>query len=64
MLAQNYDANGTPVEPPSEMRRANGDCLCELCGRPYRKHPHTYEHLDWEGHPFLRVACDGTLLKL
>jgi len=63
-VAANYDANGSPVEPPSEMRRASGDCLCELCDRPYWRHPYTYEYVDWDGHPFLKVACDGTLLKL
>lgn len=63
-VASNYDANGSPVVPPSEMRRVDGNCPCNLCGRPYWRHPDTYEHLDWNGHPFLKVACDGSLVKL
>jgi hypothetical protein len=63
-LPLNYDANGAPIDPPTEMRRAGGDVVCELCGRPYRKHVLTYEFVDWDGHPFLHVHCDGSLLKL
>jgi hypothetical protein len=63
-VPQNYDANGAPVEPPGEMVRASGDALCELCGRTYYRHPVTYEYVDWDGHPYLHVGCDGTLLKL
>jgi len=38
--------------------RTNGDMECKVCGKPYWKHPH---HPKWT---FLRVRCDGKLLKL
>jgi len=63
-IPQNYDANGAPIEQPREMLRASGDAECELCKRPYNRHPVTYEHVDWNNEPFLHVGCDGTLLKL
>lgn len=62
-IAANYDANGAPLPEP-EMRRASGDCLCDLCGREYRRHPFTFEYTDWNGEPFLHVLCNGDLVKL
>lgn len=62
-IAANYDANGAPLEEP-EMRRADGRVLCELCHREYRRHPFTFEHLDWNDEPFLHVLCNGDLVKL
>ena len=46
--------------------RASGDCLCSDCGKKYYDHPSDKapESLDWEGHPFLRILCDGTRVKL
>jgi len=44
--------------------RASGDVLCEECGDTYYHHPSDMKQLDSEGRPFLRVACDGTRLKL
>ena len=47
-----------------EFFRAGGDVRCEECGRQYRKHPHAKEYLDWNGDPYLRKLCDGSLVKL
>jgi len=48
--------------------RAGGDCVCELCSRPYRKHPHDMRYLATDGtgkeYPWLRRLCDGRLVKL
>ena len=63
-VARNFDANGAPVELEGEMIRVNGNADCELCGRQWWRHPVTYEFTDWDGEPWLHVACDGTLLKL
>lgn len=48
-----------------EMFRASGDCLCEVCGKEYRKHPYASRPLSGiDGLPFLRVLCSGKLVKL
>lgn len=39
-----------------EFRRASGECLCLVCGLPYREHPHV--------EPSLRVICDGDLVHI
>ncbi len=46
--------------------RASGDCICEKCNKKYYDHPSAKEahNLDWEGRPFLRRLCDGSLVKL
>lgn len=46
-----------------EFRRAGGDCVCNRCGKTYREHPHDGAIL-YDGHPFLRKLCDGSLVKL
>lgn len=38
--------------------RASGECVCDTCKRPFRRHP---AHKDY---PFLVQLCDGTLVKL
>lgn len=44
------------------MRRANGNMLCEICGKEYWRHPFT-EHRDWNDEPFHRL-CSGDIVKL
>jgi hypothetical protein len=44
--------------------RVSGEVECSVCGDLYRNHPHDMKQLDHEGHPFLRVRCDGRRLKL
>jgi len=47
------------------MRRANGDVLCDKCGKPYRLHPFDVNHVDVStGDPWLHVLCDGSRVKL
>lgn len=36
--------------------RASGDCVCEVCGRVYYKHP---LYVEW-----LNLLCDGKLVHL
>lgn len=50
----------------ASMVRASGECICEDCGKLYRKHPDFTEPegLSYDGRPFLKVLCDGTLVKL
>lgn len=38
--------------------RAEGDCACPLCSRPYREHPAD------EAEEWLTVLCDGRRVKL
>ena len=47
--------------------RANGNCICLICGKEYSKHPFDYEFLADESlgsYPFLHILCDGTRVKL
>lgn len=44
--------------------RAGAGMICPECGKEYRKHPNAKEHLDWQGHPYLRRLCNGKLVKL
>lgn len=41
-----------------EWRRAGGDCVCQVCGRKYYDHP---QHVP---HYYLRMLCNGDLVKL
>ena len=61
-------SNARPIEP---IIRASGDCVCEVCGKLYRKHPYATEpeNLGNTGdglglQPYLHRLCDGTLVKL
>jgi hypothetical protein len=51
--------------PPArrEWYRADGNCLCE-CGAVYRLHPLDPADLDYEGHPYMHVLCNGDRVKL
>lgn len=49
---------------PGPFIRASGESICSRCAAPYWKHPHAAEFLSWEGTPYLRRLCDGTLVKL
>jgi len=55
-------ANG--AEPSESFIRASGDVTCAVCGDYYRHHPSDMKQVDHDGHPFLRVRCDGRRLKL
>jgi hypothetical protein len=58
-----YPFNDEHVQ--NRMRRASGDCGCDACGKPYRKHPHEPTILSGiDGTPFLHQLCDGSLVKL
>lgn len=46
-----------------EPTRVNGRSLCPYCGLPWSKHPDHYE-VGYDGEPFLKRACDGSLKKL
>lgn len=52
------------VQETPEAVRAGGECTCPTCGNLYRQHPYDMKVLDWEGHPFIKVLCDGTRVKL
>ena len=47
-----------------DMRRASGDCKCDICGKLYRQHKYDKEWLDYNSEPYLNRLCDGSLVKL
>ncbi len=44
--------------------RASGNCICNVCGLTYYKHPHDPDVTDWDGNPWLHVLCNGERVKL
>lgn len=52
------------VQRTPDFVRASGDVICDQCARTYSDHPYDFRVTDWDNHPFLRVRCDGTRLKL
>lgn len=44
--------------------RADGRCLCKICGEEYRTHNHVKTVLDYNGEPYLRELCNGRYVKL
>ena len=48
----------------NRMRRASGDCVCDTCGREYRRHPREPHEAGPEHEPYLERLCDGSLVKL
>lgn len=44
--------------------RAAGDCVCEACGKEYRRHPYDFWELSYDDRPFLMVLCNGDRVKL
>jgi hypothetical protein len=59
-----FDLGFLAPSAPEPFIRASGDCLCASCGREYRRHPQDKIELSYDGHPFLRILCDGTRVKL
>ena len=55
-----------PIDKPErkEILHASGECICEICGKEYRRHPEDLEELSYDGNPFLHMLCDGTQVKL
>lgn len=41
-----------------EMRRAGGECVCEMCGKTYLQHPVI------EGYEWLNILCNKKIVKL
>jgi hypothetical protein len=46
----------------TDIHRASGDAVCDVCGEEYRKHPP--DDSSFEGSLYLHMACDGRRLKL
>lgn len=44
--------------------RVDGGVLCPRCRQPYADHRDYLGMLDWQDNAFLRVLCDGRLVKL
>lgn len=47
-----------------DFERASHLCICEICGKLYIEHELYKEILSYDDKPFLRVLCDGRLVKL
>lgn len=40
-----------------------GDVICDVCGERYEDHPNETRVLSYDGYPFLKRLCVGTLGK-
>lgn len=38
--------------------------ICDICGATYNEHLYCLNYEDYDGNPFLRVICDGSLVKV
>lgn len=47
-----------------EFVRVPGSLPCPACQKNAQDHPWFTRCLSWQGLPYLRVLCDGTLVKL
>lgn len=43
--------------------RVGGDAICQYCEQRYEDHPNETRVLSYDGYPFLKRLCDGTLGK-
>lgn len=50
-------------DQPLPIKRVSGECICDLCGQQYYAHPNA-PYLGYDDKPFLRVLCNGDLVKL
>ena len=64
ILIEYLRRRGFVIRQQDEFIRASGDCICPTCGKDYYHHQHDPNAVDWEGHPFLHILCDGTRVKL
>lgn len=48
-----------PMEELTEILRASGDAICDICNYPYKHHPEESSPND-----FLKVLCNGRRVKL
>lgn len=48
-----------PLEETTEIMRASGDAVCEVCNLPFKDHP-----IDNGSSSFLTVLCNGRRVKL
>ncbi len=60
ILARAIRAN----DPSPEYYRPDNEMICEACDMPYWRHPYDPAHIDENGNPFLRMLCNGDLIKL
>jgi hypothetical protein len=60
--AKTATARGAALEV-LDMRRTAGDALCSRCGKPYRDHPDSH-HRGRDDEPYLKIDCNGLLVKL
>ena len=44
--------------------RADGRCLCPVCGEEYAVHPDDWRLIGYGNVPFLVILCDGRRVKL
>lgn len=51
------------LDEPPPIVRADQNCICNICGDLYRRHPYSI-HRSFDDYPYLRVLCDITLVKL
>jgi hypothetical protein len=54
----------TEEEICRRLHRVGGDCICEVCGKPYYDHADEIRVLDWDGYPYLKRLCFGWFGKL
>ena len=53
----------TEEEVAKRFLRVSGDAICTFCGARYEAHPNETRVLSYDGYPYLKRLCSGTLGK-
>lgn len=59
-----WERDLTDREISLRMHRVSGECICDICGHEYWKHPMETRILGFEDLPFLHRMCNGWFGKL
>lgn len=59
-----FNIRAGECDEPVDFYRASGECICPDCNKEYWRHPSDRENVDFNGHPFLRILCNGDRVKL
>lgn len=51
-------------DPIGDGERCSGECVCEKCGHDFYHHPEEWRRIGYGNVPYLKILCDGTLVKL
>jgi len=52
------------IDGDKSFYRASGHIICDICKRPYSEHKDVKDFLSDLGEPYLKLLCNGDMVKL